>query len=546
MMNKKMWLTLMVAGALAACGDDDSPSNTTNNGTTDMGSDTAGDTQPDVPVEEEEEEDMAPDLPPPGVERLPVGFSVLPPVPSSCDNPSSRQRIPFIFTSTDVVPIVEGDLVLGRELVANSTIDTGSIAFRRPRVSALATTCAVDADCEAGFHCAAGGMYGAPKQCTLQTGVEPIPQTVKSDYDSGLGDTSQIVGVLIENTAMLEGRLPVNVSTLYDNGVKDQLQNLDRASDPTLTHRAAIKTFMVGLASVASPQTTKVGIWWFAGQVPAETRPLIAPAELQDHFVNDLSIGESLIDTMPNPSPKPSNLYQAILRVIDTDFGLAKYANDEKFLYVFVDGPNEVYDDAATYTQVLDALQAKDIHLVIVHLDAQIDPTTLRDQPTTYAGNDACQADPQCAGARTCNADSDCQNFETCRQAKIYGENATDPTTQTSAKYCMPRYVDGRIGPVDQFADLACRTNGNYIYVTDPEQMRSYWRILPSQIDGQWSVEADFSLLSRPGMPTGFYQLSSVVLGLLGGRDVSTTLSGPVDANSIENRPLLRLGRVRN
>ena len=509
----------------------------------DAQSDTAtADAGPDTTVEE----DMAPDLPPPGTDRLPVGFSVLPPVPSSCDNPDSRQRVPFIFTSNDVVPIVAGDLVFGREMVPNTSVDTGTIAFRRSRVSALGAECTDDSDCDNGFHCAAGGLFGAPKQCTLQTGVELIPSSVRNDYDTGLGDRKQIVGVLIENTSMLEGRLPVNTGGLFLEGGKDLLVNAARASDPGRVHREAIKNFMVGLASVASPQNTQVGVWWFAGQVPAETRPLVSPMELQDHFVNDLSIGESLIDTMPDPAPKPSNVYQAMLRLVESDFGLAKYAEHEKFLYVFVDGPNEVYDEQATYTNVVDTLGAKGIHVVIVHLDAQLDPTTIRDQITTFAGNQNCQDDPQCAGARTCNADTDCQNFESCRTATIYGETAADAATQTTSKYCMPEYVDGRTGPIDQFADLACRTGGNYIYVTDPEQMRSYWRILPSMIDGQWSVEADFSLLSDPDVPVGFYQFSSVVLGLLGGRDLAATLSGPPNNTSIENRPLLRLGRVRN
>jgi hypothetical protein len=166
---------------------------------------------------------------------------------------------------------------------------------------------------------------------------------------------------------------------------------------------------------------------------------------------------------------------------------------------------------------------------VIVHLDVQVDPTLIRDLPTTYGGNTACQADPAC-GARTCTTNTDCQNYEVCRQAEVYGATAAIATTLTSNQYCMPTYIDGRIGPIDQFADLACRTGGNYIYVTDPEQMRAPWRILPSQTD----------------VPPGFYQFSSVVLGLLGGRDLSATLTGPPNNTSIENRPLLRLGRVRN
>jgi len=537
----RVLMALVMASTIVACGDDETPPPATNNSTSDMAQD-----MPDM-AEPEPDMDPVPDMvvePPPGAVRVPSAITVLPPTPVSCDNPGSRQRVPFVFTSTDVVPIVTGDIVSGRALIANRTVDTGSLAFRQPRVATAGQElCTSDADCARGFHCAVTGLV---RQCAATTGVEMIPGSVRQDNDPGTGTKEQLVAVLIENTALLEGRLSVDVGGLFgENGEKDLFANAARASDPTRIHRASIKEFMVGLASVAKPSNTKVSVWWYAGQVPAESRPLVFPMELTDHFTNDLSVGESLIDTMPDPVPKPSNLYQSILKVIESDLGLAKYNDHEKFMFVFADGPNEVSDANAAYAQVLEALQDKNIKLNIVHLDNQIDDSLLRDAPTLWAGNTACQNNPACV-VRTCTANTDCQNYESCRPATIYPAEATGSVTQTPASYCMPRYVDGRLGPIDQFADLTCRTGGTYVYVSEPNEMRDYWRVLPSTIDGQWSVEADFSRFVHADSPHGFYRLSGVALGLLGGRDLAAVLSAPRDQFSLDTRPIIRYGRVRN
>lgn len=551
-MTNRIWVTLLAGLLLAACGGDDETSNNSNNGANNSAMDmSAADmAEPDA-ANNGVTPDMGPDLAnPPGVERRPNSLSVFPPVPTSCDNPGAEQRIPFVFGSTDVIPVVAGDVVGGRVVSAGHTVHTGTIGIRRPRISTQTeTTCTLDSECNTGFKCAAGGLPGAPRQCTKQTGVELVPRTARNDFDPGLDDDKkQLVAVLIENTAMLEGRLPLASGSLYDDaGEKDLFVNADRASDPTRIHRASIKDFMVGLASVAKPTNTAVSIWWYAGQVGAEARPLVDPGELSDHFTNDLSIGEALIDEMPDPVPKPANLYQGMLKVVESDLGLDKYADHEKFLYVFTDGINEVHDDEASYAKVLETMEAQGIHVFIVHLDAPIDPTTVRDLNTLYAGNNACQADASCAGARACTTDTDCQNYESCRTADVYPETEGGSVTQTASQYCMPAYDQtGRLGPVDLYADMACRTGGNYIYVSEPEAMRTWWRSLPVGIDGQFSIAADFSALSDVTTTAGFYRWSAVLLGMLGSSDVGVEFTGPVQSTDNDSRPIVRVGRVRN
>lgn len=482
-----------------------------------------------------------------GFERTPVGLQVLPPVPANCDDPGPRQRIPFMISTTDVFPLVPGDTVNGLVIEPGLTLDAGSLAVRRPRVSTLTDTeCTSDADCTGDFKCATAGMPGAPRQCTRQNPVTFVPETIRADFEPGVNeDQQQLVGVLIENTAMLEGRLPTASGGLHDEtGEKDLLTEPTRASDPTRIHREAIKTFLVNLASVADPLNTAATIFWYAGQVSAEARPLIKERELEDHFENDLSLGESLIDGMPNPVPKPANLWQAVLAMIDKDFGLAKYAEHEKFLFVFTDGPNEVWDPEATYEQVLQAAAQINLHIYIVHLDAAVDPTLIRDLPTYWAGNDNCQSDPGCMKAPACASDANCGSHEECRPAKIYSETAGGPVTETPVSYCLPAWdAEGHLGPIDQYSDLACRTGGSYMYVTRPEQLRPYWGALANAVNGQYSIEADFAALESSDFPDGWYRLSGVFLGVLGTRDLGHVLTAPLTPIDHDNRAILRAGK---
>lgn len=556
-MSKKLLILLALLVSVAvACGSDDESSNNVseNNTEPDAGVDAE---IPDQDIQEDlnntmpdmsEEPDMN-EPPPPGEERIPSTFSVLPPIAANCDAPDSRQRIPFMYNSVDVVPVVEGDIVNGRQVLANVSVDSGSIAARRGRISVVTEgVCTDDSECPSGFKCATAGLPGAQKQCTTKTGIEFIPQSVSADVDGALGDREQLVALLTENTTSLVGRLPTASGTLFDeSGERDVQQDTARATDLQRVNRDGIEDFALNLASVASSRNTKVGIWWFGGDVSAQTRPLVDPEALSDHFTSDLSIGQSKVNEMPEPVPRPGNVYQAMLRLLPNEFGLEMYEDHEKFLMVFTDGPNEVYDPDNTFEDVVREMTDLGVRVYIIHLDNGIDSSLIRDLPTIWGGNSACQDDPTC-GADPCAADSECPNYAECRPVTIYAENQGDPVTTSDVSYCMPRYGDdGRIGPVDEYADIACRTGGSYIYVSDPEQMRRYYRILPTVLDGQFSIEADFSALSNPVVEPGFYRLSTTLLGLLGPNDLGTSLSSPTPGVvSQDSRPVVRLGRPAN
>ncbi|MFB6372650.1 MAG: hypothetical protein ABEN55_05970, partial [Bradymonadaceae bacterium] len=199
----------------------------------------------------------------------------------------------------------------------------------------------------------------------------------------------------------------------------------------------------------------------------------------------------------------------------------------------------------ATKQSVLQKLNQHDIHLYVMHLDTQVDPSLLRDVPSYWAGNDQCREDESCRGAQACNSDADCADFETCRKATIYADEEGGQVSETPVKYCLPDYSDGHLGPIGPYADMTCQTGGNYIYATKPQELVHWAKKLPYAIDGQWSMEAEISALDpKVGLEDGYYRLSGVFMGLLAPNSSSTmsavSSSGQI-THSPDTRGLLRL-----
>lgn len=564
------WTALMALLALGlvvtGCSDNNDGNNATNNGNNtkmdmntseDMTSDMVGDTSKDMPVEE----DMPMVKIYPNGERVSArGFAVFPPIPTSCDNPGGSYRIPFTIATEKVRPAVEGDKIGGRTLVPNKTVTIGSISSRRTRVSEISeVTCENNAECGPGFVCAPAGTQEAILQCTHQTGLSFVPQSVKQDYDTGKGDKKQLVTLLMENSGGMLGFTPLEVGRLYGEGNdagKDLLANDLRATDKDLKHRETVKQFLINLASVASSANTKMSAWWFAGDDPTEAVPFSESGNqgLEDNYTSDLSQVVEKVKDLPIPSARlgTGNVYQAIMRVLQNDLSLSKYKDYEKFLFLVVDGPNEVWDPDATQEKVLAELQKHNIHLFIVHFDGRVDDTVMRDPLAYWAGGQRCRMDNNCAEAPACATNSDCDAHEECRKPKVYAENEGDPVTEAQLSYCLPKYRSGRLGPINAYADMACRTGGNYIYVGGTDQLRPPLRALPSVVDGQWSVEANISYLDRAkGAGEGFFRLSGTFVGAFGNASIGDTLSAtipsddPLVGGSVDNRPIVRVGQPK-
>lgn len=513
------------------------------------------------------EEDMA-DMSgiPDGPEVKPLTFSMYPPIPVSCDNPgeNARYRIPVAIIAeeeeTDIRrPLRPYDRIAGRPLIINNTVNVGAIAAERIRISQdSGTACQADADCSTGFICATGGDRNASNVCVKRSGLSFIPDSVSVDYDPGGTGKQQLVTVLYENSGGLVGFTPQEVGQLFDaTGEKDLFKNDARASDAATVSRVAMEQFIYYIASYVDIENTQLSAWWFAGDDSIEVVPMTNINSNEDHFTTNLEEPAPLYANLPTPSARlgTGNVYQAIHRVIDKDLGLDKFKDHEKFLFVVVDGPNEVWDADASRETVLAALEEHDIHVFFIHFDSDIDPSQMRDPLAYWAGNARCR-DAECGSANPCATDNDCQNFEECRPATLYSESEDVEPTQTALSYCLPKYRDdGRLGPINAYADMACRTGGNYLYFTDPLALEPSLRELPSAIDGQWSFEAEINFLDPMRQDAGFYRMSGVFLGLFGNSSIGAKLTSDIYEPCFDNpneeclkisdnRPLIRLGQV--
>jgi hypothetical protein len=546
-------LSLLVAAPLG-CGNDETDDDEDTGVMVDGGGDTSADTgQPDtgMPEDTSTTPDSGQDTGPAGSEKIVQSFSVLPPMPKGCSATGKAYRLPFYFVSKErQKPIVEGDIVDGQVMEANKTIGANTLSVRRGRVSeATAKTCTSSADCQAPLKCGESGVRGAERYCSRQTGIEFIPGTARSDFNPGLSeDDKQLVTLLIEDTVSLEGKLPQPVNVQYDeNGNDDFGKKEARATDPELRIRKAASDFALSLATANSGDNTKAGLWFFGGERRINAQPKLEAQERYDHFTSDLGLIKDLAADLGGTADEPANPYQAILQVIERDLGRPKYENHEKFLVMLTDGPNEVYDKSATKTKVLSKLQEHNVHLFIIHLDPTIDASLLRDLPSYYQGKIACRMDDSCDGPPPCSSDADCQNHETCRKAKMYADDKPSnggEVTMTDEKYCMPHYGDdGRLGPVNAYAEMACETGGNYMYVNEPDHMISYADRIPNTFNGQWSVEMDVSALDeRVGLPVGHYRLSGSFFGLLSPNLISKmSATGPHTTHTPDSRGLLRV-----
>jgi len=545
----------LAVGATAGCSDDPNNEDT---GTADAGDATGSDADTGVDTGTDSGTDTSEtvDTGPPGDDVSVQRFGVFPPQATQCASPSKSQRVPFYFTTRadgSIRPIRRGDLIRGEVVKPNRTVSAGSLTTRRLRVAETSREeCKSSSDCEGPLKCGESGMRGAGRRCTRESAIEFIPGTAQQDYRPNFDpDSGQLVTILLENTGMWEGYLPNLVAAKYgEDGEIDSNPEPGRATDPELKHREAVRLFSRSLGTAVSDENTKVSMWFFGGEKPVRTRPLFMAGNRQkDYFTDSLEFPEAALEQVPDPAPLPSNVYQAILRVVDKDLGLDKYGDHEKFLVLVTDGPNEVFDNEARREKILSTLNDHDIHLFVLHLDAQIDPSLLRDDPRYWQGPESCRDDDSCDGQLPCGSDEDCAGYETCRKAKLYPDSRDGSVQETGQKYCMPDYSNGHLGPISDYADLACATDGNYLYTTEPEQLAYYARRIPYLFDGQWSIEAEFSALSdQVGLEDGFYRMSGAFMGLLSANLVQifslpTGMDGKI--NQLQDiRPVLRKGVV--
>ncbi|RVU42330.1 VWA domain-containing protein [Lujinxingia sediminis] len=480
----------------------------------------------------------------PGLELRPGSLRLLPPRPLACEG-SRQARFPFVIFSQEGPAVAAGDVLDGQMIWPNETLRAGQLGLDAAYMARSGPVCETSQECPEGLRCTAVEVGEGKRYCALPATVSFAPGSVRQEWSLGReGSRELALSVLIQNTASLDGRLPVAVGSLYDeSGAQAISSNPERATDAELRHRQMIQDFLISLGGRFTGETAAVSLWFYGGDVGAQTRPLTPSegGELTNYLTRDLDSLTERLAELPTLIPREANVYQAILRVLDRDLGLEAYEEAEKVLVVFTDSPNQVYDAQADAEAVRARLEATGVRLMIVHLDPELDASLLRDLPSQWGGNQACREDASCA-APTCEDDASCQPHERCRPATIYAEEAGGTVEQTAESYCLPaRDAEGRVGPVQEYAELTCASGGHYVYAADVDDMVAAWNVLAPALQSTWSVEGTLPELDALQGP-GFGRLSGSFSARVGPAHLGDRLRPALQSRvSADSRPAMLL-----
>ena len=480
----------------------------------------------------------------PGLALSPSALRLLPPQPLSCEG-SREARFPFVIFSQEGPAVAAGDLIDGQMIWPNETLRAGQLSLDAAYLARSGPGCESSQECPEGLLCTAAEVGDGERYCAAATRVSFAPGSVRQEWSLGREGSKELaLSVLIQNTASFDGRLPVSVGALYDaSGAQALSANAARATDTGLRHRQMIQDFLIALGGRFSGESAAVSLWFYGGDVGAQTRPLTPSegGELTNYLTRDLDSLTERLAELPTLIPREANVYQAILRVLDRDLGLEAYDEAEKMLVVFTDSPNQVYDAGADAEAVRARLEATGVRLMIVHLDPALDASLLRDLPSQWGGNQACREDASC-GAPTCESEASCQPHERCRPATLYADDAGGAVTQTDASYCLPeRDAEGRVGPVQEYAELACASGGQYVYAADLDAMVGAWNVLAPALQSTWSVEGTLPELEALQGP-GFGRLSGTFSARVGPVHLGDRLRPALESRvSADSRPAILL-----
>ncbi|MBA2661253.1 MAG: VWA domain-containing protein [Bradymonadaceae bacterium] len=468
-----------------------------------------------------------------------------------CEGVGNELKLRFVMMADDLTPITNRP----GEVVDNVQVNFGADSVRvsnSGRVFSMPDElCATNSDCPSGFTCDVASTNLSPtlKRCfkASDVGLRGTPRFVSDTTKN------QLFGVLYENSGSLRGWMPTDVGSLTpvnddgtSTGSADSGPNAARATDNDSARKAAL----IGLTSFwqiardnaerENSRRTLYGLWTFAG----------SSAQVISHIPNDDSLWasrpetvvqarERLADSVNNPSATRANVFEAMTLVLEQGFADASFADYDKTLVVFVDGPDDLrLKQSHTADTVIDRAAALGVRLFLVHLDPKLNADSLRDDFVYYEQQDEC------------SADSECKNFEQCRKPQRFAitpGSVTYPSNHgenPDAQYCMPkRDANGRIGAISEYARMACETEGGYIYVTSATSLRQRMENLPFTMDGMWELGLEVSQLERKSVPAGeAYRLQTEFSVDLGNENKSVNFSqlgtsGQGSDDSRDNRP---------
>lgn len=431
-----------------------------------------------------------------------VQSSGLIPAAGSCDGSTGPAKLRMVLLDTQNQPITPETTLTGTSvnLTRDSVELSSSALFEMPDVLCAGSCDNTAATCGT----ASPGFETALNRCFVSEGLG-----VNSDptFVSDLVK-NQLFGVVIENTGSLSGSLPSSFGMLYPDlngdGKGQQVVELlsqrpERATDSSRRRASAFGRLVTNWELAQADATSRTvetyfGAWSFAGS-QASLQSLVTGVWTTTGSAARAGISK----VSGTPEKQQASVFESTARVLSDATGFAdpRFADYEKTLVLFVDGPDELRLKGQTAQTVIDAANATNTRVFVVHIDPKI-------ALETSGGNPLIVDDPAYVAAQDgCADDSECKNFEECRQSMRFssnpGQNVSTPSDERAAlNFCLPkRDENGRLGPVDDYAQIACATGGGYIYLSNTESLADQIDWLPFAMDGLWEVDVNIDAISR-------------------------------------------------
>jgi hypothetical protein len=433
-------------------------------------------------------------------------------IPGSCRGISDGQmKLRFVLADDENMPIRPS--VMAVELSADSIALSNSALHK-----ALPRTCDSAEDCGSNaldFQCGlAPGLADAAVEGNLQSCHVPEPK-LSLINEAGAVDFvadvehDQVYGVLMESTGGLNGwSLPGTEGAWDANGDGDTGDAEDLppygvlygdpiASDPEKKRvqglLGAHNTWVNAHELAQDDQrNTYFGLWSFNALNAAATSHIAETGQPETSWTTEAAwISRALNDYQSIfPQRSRANVYEAILNVIESSYSdealsnldIADPASVDKQLVVFVDGYDDMRENDATgIDEVIQAAVANQVRVFIVHLDPAFEePEQIREDPDYWRGQTPCLDDDAC------------KNYETCRKPRGYAPTTGEPVMPVEGAdqtYCLPkRDAFGRVGPIADYARLACATEGGYLYVPSADGVTRSMSWTPLALDGLWEA----------------------------------------------------------
>lgn len=464
---------------------------------------------------------------------------------SSCEGSQGDAVLRMVLMSTNNTVITPQTKLLDKPLnfTSQSMTFMESALFEMPNVLCAAGQCE-----DASAMCGATSeskpeLHRCFMEETLSVGSEPAFVADLAKH--------QLFGMVIENTGSLSGSLPESFSRLSPDLNGDlrgeqvvELLSLrpERASDAARRRSSAFGVMVSSWISAQSDASrrkveTYFGAWTFANST-ASVRPL-----MDDVWTSSGDAARTGISKIfaGQAERQQASVFESTAHILSdvTGFADPRFVDYDKTLMLFVDGPDELRLKGKTVQTVIDAAKATNTRVFVVHIDPEIELETSDGKPLIV--DDPLYVEEQDG----CLDDSACKGFEQCRQITRFSTEPGEPVTipadeRVALNFCLPkRDENGRIGPIEDYAQLACATGGGYIYLSNTEDLSNQSKVLPFVMDGLWEVSINSEALSRQMSATIQPYLVQTTLQLSLGRDVTNFYSQRGTVNLQDNRMVI-------